>query len=897
MKIRSLRLEHFKKFTKPTRLEGVRDGLNILARPNEEGKSTLLDALRAVLFERHSSRSRGIKDLQTKGNETAPRVELAFELEDGLYRIEKRFLKQFRARLHCPDGREFHDDDAEEELRNLLRFSKPGSRGANDESLGMWSVLWVRQGDSFDYRLADSAQTDLRQALDTEVSDLLGGSQGQVIPEAVGKQLLELVSEKTAQPRGRYKQVMEEVESLEKEIGNLSSRREDFSETLDQLEEAQEELRRLAAIGRDKQDREELAAARARLAAVKEIESRIEAAAKELELRRLALEDAERKIRERAEMRERADATRKEAGEMEKSLHGSRSLLGERKRIHEEKLKDCRRAEAEVKEAERELARRRRIVDAVRIQAEIRILHKTMEGTQQSLGKLERNRKEAAAIRATRERVEAIRQAAGALDSIRGQLRAAATHIAFDLKPAGRAGIEINGEPLGPDTISRHAVEVTTILIPERGSLTIDPSIGDRDQLLLKREEIERKFEEALADAGARSLSDAEEQFQRRTGHLQEIGMARKEIEIRTSAAGLDPGEHSSLRDRLEERKAILDRSMEELALQRLPGKEEAQEALQAAEALAEETGNRRDQARAALTGPEEAVRDCQIEATRLEERCKERSEKLRTLQVNLAEAETSDPEEALRDRARKGEIAVARQRDANAELENQRSEETSEQIESRIARLETVIETRRNHAANLKERIASLQSRIEANEGTGLDEIINEKTQLLALRKAERDGLDRDVRVLKLLLSELHKAEKEAKEKYLEPMMDCVRPYFRILFPLTELQIDNEELRLRCLTRKDGREEEFDILSMGTQEQIAVLFRLAFAELLVKRGFPATVVLDDALVFSDDTRIKRMFDILHKASERMQIIIFTCREELFRELGGHPLRLVRDGA
>jgi len=72
-----------------------------------------------------------------------------------------------------------------------------------------------------------------------------------------------------------------------------------------------------------------------------------------------------------------------------------------------------------------------------------------------------------------------------------------------------------------------------------------------------------------------------------------------------------------------------------------------------------------------------------------------------------------------------------------------------------------------------------------------------------------------------------------------------------------------------------------------GTQEQIAVLTRLGFAELLLDQGRPATVILDDALVFPDDNRIEQMFDIMTRAARRMQIIILTCRKRLFTRLGG----------
>ena len=105
MKLRSVAVNQFRKFTTPTRLDGIGDGLNILIGPNEMGKSTLLDAIGAVFFERYSSAAKPIRALQNDRNRAAPVVHVGFELEDGCFRIEKRFLKKPYARLHCPDGR------------------------------------------------------------------------------------------------------------------------------------------------------------------------------------------------------------------------------------------------------------------------------------------------------------------------------------------------------------------------------------------------------------------------------------------------------------------------------------------------------------------------------------------------------------------------------------------------------------------------------------------------------------------------------------------------------------------------------------------------------------------------------------------------------------------------
>jgi uncharacterized protein YhaN len=82
-------------------------------------------------------------------------------------------------------------------------------------------------------------------------------------------------------------------------------------------------------------------------------------------------------------------------------------------------------------------------------------------------------------------------------------------------------------------------------------------------------------------------------------------------------------------------------------------------------------------------------------------------------------------------------------------------------------------------------------------------------------------------------------------------------------------------------------------VLSGGMREQLTVLTRLAFARLLAKNGKPVPVILDDALVYSDDDRIEKMFDALHRQASDLQIIVFSCRQRAFERLGGQSLRMV----
>ena len=234
---------------------------------------------------------------------------------------------------------------------------------------------------------------------------------------------------------------------------------------------------------------------------------------------------------------------------------------------------------------------------------------------------------------------------------------------------------------------------------------------------------------------------------------------------------------------------------------------------------------------------------------------------------------------------------ALADQEKVVSELEGQREGETLPQLDARISRLDNALQERRDKRTDLKEKIVGLQSHIEALEGAGLDEAIQQKAREVELAEDQLQRYEREVSVLTLLLSTLRSAETEAKERYLSPVLKRVRPYLQLLFPGAEITID-ENLHIVGVVRENGYEESFDHLSMGTQEQIAVLVRLAFAEMLVEQGHPATVVLDDALVFSDDRRMGRMFDILNMVGQQVQIIVLTCREQLFEGIGGQHLSL-----
>lgn len=891
MKLRSLALNQFKKFTSPVRVESIGDSLNVVVGPNEMGKSTLLDALRAALFEKHSSKAQPIAALQNDRNQAGPVVELAFEMDDGLYRIAKRFIKKPYARLSCPDGRTLEGDAAEDALRDLLGFDEPGKTGAKPENLGMWNVLWVQQGQSFGaFDLPETARSSLHSALESEVGAVLGGRRGRALPHAIERQLGELLTS-NRKPRGAYKDAIDRRETLRAELTDLRARRQDLSQTLDDLEEAQAVLSRLSPGDRDQVDQAGLESARTRHSQLAALEARIQSAMTELKLKERNLEQAEQANEDRRKLIADIAADERALNTASEHLDEASRQEKEARNSYESLQAGVRAAEAAVTKADASVSLQRRILAAVEREARIRTLQEQCKKAQDAEKRQHDAQQAAAAILVNDKAIDRIRTAAKAVESISARFTAAATTITFDMAAAAVAGIRIDGAPLTGDRPAVHAVERTTITIPDLGKITVDPALKDRDKLVGQQREANARLTAALNAVSAASAEDAEDQYLKRSRLLEQADLARQEAALHAPATDDYESGAQSLSDYIEGLRQVLAREQGELGSQELPAMPEAQTALRVAEDLAVTARHDVDTARAQLGGPEAALDRLKTELITVKTRHEDAQARLTKRREELRKAEAARPEQQLQADIDAARAALNAQQEAISRLEGQRTEETVPQLEARIERLEKAIRDRREKRESLKVRIASLKSRIEALEGAGLDEAIEQKVRESELCGEEAERFEREAEILTLLLSTLRAAEHEAKERYLSPVLKRLRPYLQLLFPGSEIAID-ENLRITGVVREAGYEESFHRLSMGTQEQIAILVRLAFAEMLMEQGHPATVILDDALVFSDDRRMSRMFDILNMAARNVQVIVLTCREQVFEGLGGRQLSL-----
>src|SRR5690606_3347298 len=138
MRIRAVRMRELGCFSEPVALEGLSGGLDVLAGPNELGKSTILKALQTLFTTRHSAQTKAIERLRPYGG-GAPMVEADFEADGRLWRLRKQYLSERLAVLTdlTAAGRVVaRGDEAHARALELI-----GSGG--EHRLGL---LWLEQG-------------------------------------------------------------------------------------------------------------------------------------------------------------------------------------------------------------------------------------------------------------------------------------------------------------------------------------------------------------------------------------------------------------------------------------------------------------------------------------------------------------------------------------------------------------------------------------------------------------------------------------------------------------------------------------------------------------------------------------------------------------------------------
>jgi len=315
--LRQITLNNFRKFRKRLTIEGLSGGLNIIIDANEAGKSTLLEALRAAFFVRHSTRNQLASSYAPYGENVAPEIEVEFELGGEAWSVSKRFLKSQSIEVRGPAGRT-QGDAAEEVLQGLLGFARDTSRTGDIAAYGALGLLWVAQTEALSVTVPGQIVRDsVRSTLEAEVGSIMGGEAYERVRSRIDQQYVQYWTA-TGRVGSRQNEAKERADAAAAEVGDLQARLNALEESLGNLESSRKRLRLLEHELADTSD----ADTRARLVRALEI---ARAAALRLSTRRAEHEAATAIVRSLEDLQARHQQATKSLADSEAALTDARA--------------------------------------------------------------------------------------------------------------------------------------------------------------------------------------------------------------------------------------------------------------------------------------------------------------------------------------------------------------------------------------------------------------------------------------------------------------------------------------------------------------------------------------------------------------------------------------------
>jgi len=913
MILHAFELTYVGRFRETVRLGPFAPGLNVLAAPNESGKSTSIRAAARALFDRHTTKSDELKSLQPAGTDLAPRIAVEFETAAGRFRIEKTFLQSPRSLLKQWQSGAWQPlaeaDLADQRVQALLQSSLPGKGATKPEHWGFLGFLWARQGEPAEWpglddeavgqriraRLArvelDPVIEQLRARLATTSESLLtsGGKPKVGGPLAIAEADLAALDTSLATLRQtrddldyayqHHQQADADVARLEKEHADRSTATTALRDQATAAERLRNELdvrqqallhaqEKLTALAADADAlalrRTEHTAAQAALAAAES--STLTATKAHADLRsRLDTTQDERPRRENALAALRTRHQRLQSllklrqltatvTAFEKQLAAATAFAAEIAHLEAKKAKLPALTPAKLRKLED-------LADSVRtLRTQVQALGLTVELTPEAAATIMLDASAAAEISNFKSQIELAPDAAAEIPNFKSQI---------ELAPGELHRLQ------RPQSLDLH--------LAGWGRVVIRSGAQDAQTAAADLTKAETSLREALAAAEIASVEAARDAV-----------AARKDLEsqLKTAHAALIPhlGDHDSLAAlretaatatrRAEAQSATLAPTAEEQALG-LTALETAEageaEALPAAENAFRTFGKQLDQ----LAADERAAAQHVSAAEKLQSTHRAT---LRTLETQIADLTGRYPDGL--DAAKKAAQLAFAQAEARVIATKAELPPDFEKLPERTKRAATGLQQIVNDLTSRRSERDEAKGKLETLGGQGIYSRETELEEKKAEALLRRDAARAQAWCARLAHDLIEHRKQAATKAVLTPLEQRLTAAFADLTGDTTREVFlDEHLQIAGIGRTRDTSHAFENLSQGAKEQLLLCLRLAVAQEL-SADEPQVLILDDVLVNTDPVRQERILDVLGTQATRLQILILTCHPDRYRGVG-----------
>ncbi|MEM6936840.1 MAG: AAA family ATPase [Pseudomonadota bacterium] len=845
------------------------DGVTVIEGPNEVGKSSIVEALLLLFNELDSSKKKAIQAIKPVDADAGS--EVSAEISTGPYRFvySKTYNKTPSTTLaiSAPDVSQMTGREAHEHVTALL---------SETVDMTLWQALLVNQGESLTAAELRGSNS-LLKALDEAAGTAGHGDENPDLFAACQAEYERYFTLKTGKPK--FLEQLNRLRDAEQTLETATQAMATIAKDVERQERCQQELDRLQA------QLPELTAQRAEY----------EEKQREMETQRQALVAKQRLLDAAAHVNEQAAAalaTRERLTDEIALAEKARDQLHQAAAPAQSALGQLEQKVGELKEriaaSQQESARQRELLRAAEAELQYQKDAEQLAALDQRLAQVQHAQagqpeiaEKIGAIRVTQEVLRELRTADRELELTRNRLAAAAT--VFEVIPSKDLELAIDGtaQKLKPGQVHRQQVDaVTAISFPGVADLKLIPP-ATADELRAAAGEAEEQFRSLLKACGVKSTAEAEAQLLRKTDLEREL-KELKSVEERL----LDDVSTDELRQQIAGIAAALEAAASDRHPKLTPpqNKGEAERALSTSRQHYDATSQELEQLRAELDAAMTAV-DSRRESLRdQEQRAAVQHSLLDSKRKDLEHLRAGESDEALAQRAKAAHADLAQQRAELQTLIQKRDRHSPDATQALLDNAVKVHEQVLGRIDDERQTLAVCNDRLENARADGRFETLENAQRDYDHLQQQTQAMTRRAEAAKLLWITLSECRENARLAYMEPMRNAVIKLGQIVFgPSFGVELgDDWTITHRTL---DGKRLPLESLSIGAQEQLGLLTRLAAAQIVSRKG-GVPVIVDDALGFADPQRLKSMGAAFAAAGRSCQVIILTCTPGRFQNVG-----------
>ena len=192
----------------------------------------------------------------------------------------------------------------------------------------------------------------------------------------------------------------------------------------------------------------------------------------------------------------------------------------------------------------------------------------------------------------------------------------------------------------------------------------------------------------------------------------------------------------------------------------------------------------------------------------------------------------------------------------------------------SEAARLSRELASARAGAQRLSQQIAEINGRLAAMG----DPLVLSSS--LSSMKEEYETIAGEYEAISLAVDTLKEADTQIQSRFSPELGKLAAEYMSAVTGGRYLDVlINRDFSARTRTSDDSIARDSEYLSAGTLDLMYLAVRLAVCRLALPEGENCPLIIDDALVNLDETRLEQAMELLRQIARERQVILFTCRK------------------